>query len=96
MNAKRVQGLHIHKTYIDLQRWNVQKLLKKHEKRTGNTPRTGKLQHIISTDRDFYQGLLPYTMQLKEHSHVINQRKVSGLRLCCSQTSTEVLYIHQK
>lgn len=75
MNAKRVQGLHTHKTYIDLQRWNVQKLLKKHEKRTGNTPRTGKLQHIISTDRDFYQGLLPYTMQLKEHSHVINQRK---------------------
>lgn len=32
MSVKRVQGLHIHKTYIDLQRWNVQKHLKKHGK----------------------------------------------------------------
>lgn len=29
----------------------------------------------ISTGRDFYQGLLPYTKQLREHFHVIKPKK---------------------
>lgn len=42
-------------------------------------------------------AILPYAVQFREHSHVIKpKQKVLGLRPCCSQTSTEVLYIHQK
>lgn len=34
MSVKRVQGLHVHKTYeIYLQRWNVQKLQKKNKEK---------------------------------------------------------------
>lgn len=47
MSVKRVQGLRVHKTHeIDLQRWNVQNLLKKNEiKKTDRlTHRSGKLQ----------------------------------------------------